>query len=283
MSIPTAARSRPQSFRGLWPGLLLGILAAGLLGLSLLALVGMVGLLAGLQNAAQPAVEVVAAQPTALVLVLPGPAASAELVAMPGPSELAAVAAATLPTVAPTTQPAVGGAISTPSGEPQSPPQRPEQRVITYGELFRAVGEQTGIDWRLLAALAFRESRMDPLALGRDGDMGLMQILPATWDEFAPTAAAANPFDPRENVQVSAAYLVYLQDFMLQLKTNDLRWVLVAYNWGPERVRQLLTGGGRWEDVPALQQRYVADILYTAFGEWGGLAIRPAAVADGVS
>ena len=108
---------------------------------------------------------------------------------------------------------------------------------------------------------------MDPTALGRDGDMGLMQILPSTWAEFAP--AAGNPFDPRESVQVSAAYLVYLQDFLLGLNLNDLRWVLVAYNWGPDNVRRLLAGGGRWEDVPALQQRYVADILYAAFGNEG--------------
>ncbi|RLT36937.1 MAG: lytic transglycosylase domain-containing protein [Chloroflexi bacterium] len=184
---------------------------------------------------------------------------------MPDPNELEAVAAAPLPTVAATPLPAIGTA-TTPIGvEPVATAQSPAPRVITYRELFRAVGEQTGIDWRLLAALAFRESQMNPAALGRDGDMGLMQILPATWDEFAPVAA--DPFDPRENVQVSAAYLVYLQDFMLHLKTNDLRWVLVAYNWGPENVRRLLAGGGGWEDVPPAQRRYVADILYAAFGE----------------
>lgn len=267
MSIPSAARARPRSSRRLWPGLLLVILAAGLLGLSLLALMGMVGLITGLRIASPPAAEAAAAQPAALVLVIPGVAPSPTLVAMPAPGELAKVAAAPLPTIEHTAQLAVGGPISTPPVQPQPTPQQPEKRVITYGDLFRTVGEQTGIDWRLLAALAFRESRMDPSALGRDGDMGLMQILPATWDEFAPDAAAANPFDPRQNVQVSAAYLVYLQDFLLGLETNDLRWVLVAYNWGPERVRQLLAGGGRWEDVPAPQRRYVDDILYTAFGE----------------
>ncbi len=108
---------------------------------------------------------------------------------------------------------------------------------------------------------------MDPVALGRDGDMGLMQILPATWDEFAPQVAATSPFNPVENAQVAGVYLAYLQDFLLGLGTNDLRWVLVAYNWGPERVRSLLADGGKWEDVPAPQQRYVADILYAAFGE----------------
>ena len=218
---------------------------------------------------------------------------------MPAPAELVVLAAAPLPTVdplptaipQPTVPPTESEAGASPAilptpeltsePEPELPAEPPpplprqeaqevqevqEVRIVTYADLFRAVGDQSGIDWRLLAALAYRESRMDPVALGRDGDMGLMQILPSTWDEFAPQVAAANPFDPRENVQVAAAYLIYLQDFFLGLKTNDLRWVLVAYNWGPERVRRLLAGGGRWEDVPTQQQGYVADILYAAFG-----------------
>ena len=271
ISTLTAERSRPRSSRRLWPGLLLGIVAAALLGLSLLALVGMVGLLAGLRSAPPPAVESLPIHPTPLVLVIPGnapsPTAIPTAVAMPTPAELAVVAAAALPTVAPTVQPAIGGPLGVSQAQAQPTPERPEKIITTYADLFRAVGEQTGIDWRLLAALSYRESRMQPLAVGRDGDMGLMQILPATWDEFAPTVAATHPFDPRENAQVAAAYLLYLQDFLLGQGTNDLRWVLVAYNWGPERVRRLLADGGRWEDVPAQQQRYVADILYAAFGK----------------
>lgn len=207
---------------------------------------------------------------------------------MPDPVELVALVAAPLPESTPTSGPISGPTLtSVPPpidpppidpveiealppvssvAEPAPVPERQEEQVITYGDLFRSVGEQAGIDWRLLAALAYRESRMDPVALGRDGDMGLMQILPTTWDEFAPQVAATSPFDPQENAQVAGVYLAYLQDFLLGLGTNDLRWVLVAYNWGPERVRGLLARGGRWEDVPPLQQRYVADILYAAFG-----------------
>jgi len=268
MTIPGAARARPRSYRRLWPGLLLAVLAAGLLGLSLLALMGVVGLMTGLRIASPSAAAMAPAQPTPLILVIPGVFPNPTAIAMPAPGELAKVAAAPLPTVEPTVSAPLSGEVGgTPPAQPQPTAHPPTQLLMTYGDLFRTVGEQTGIDWRLLAALAFRESRMDPLALGRDGDMGLMQILPATWDEFAPDVAAANPYDPRQNVQVSAAYLVYLQDYLLQWETNDLRWVLAAYNWGPARVHQLLADGGRWEDVPALQRRYVADILYSAFGE----------------
>ena len=264
LSIPVAPLSLRRSPRGLWPGLLLGVLTLGLLGLSLLALLGMFGLIIGLQALPMVSSPPAVAQPTALVVVIPSAAPAS--VAMPAPAVLEQVAAAPLPTTgppAPLPPVAQMGALA----QEQPPlPQRSTQQVITYADLFRTAGEQTGIDWRLLAALAYRESRMDPSALGRDGDMGLMQILPATWDEFAPGAAAVNPFDPRQNVQVSAAYLIYLQDYLRQWQTNDLRWLLTAYNWGPDNVRRLLASGGRWEDVPPVQQRYVADILYAAFG-----------------
>jgi len=250
----------------LWPALLLFGLAAALLGLSLLMLMGAAGLIAGLRNGQATDAPSAATPLPPLILVLPAaqphPLPEPEQVTMPKPEELAAVAAAPLP--APLPQPA-GGI----GGEFIAPAPRQAERTATYADLFRQVGAQSGIDWRLLAALAYRESRMDPLALGRDGDMGLMQILPTTWDEFAPRVAAGDPFDPRQNAQVAAAYLVYLQDFLRHWQTNDLRWVLVAYNWGPDNVRRHIARGGQWEEVPAPQQRYVADILDTAFGPTG--------------
>lgn len=281
---------RRRSGRGPWPGLLLILLAVGFLLLSALAFVGAAGLLVGLRSAPPMQIPQPTAPPATVVVVVPGaPMSGSPMSAstMPAPAELAALAAVPLPhsapmptaiaaataaaTAAPTAAPAEAFEIAvlpptSPVTEPAPAPERPEEQVITYGDLFRSVGEQAGMDWRLLAALAYRESRMDPVALGQDGDMGLMQILPATWDEFAPKVAATSPFDPMENAQVAGVYLAYLQDFLLGLGTNDLRWVLVAYNWGPERVRGLLARGGKWEDVPAPQQRYVADILYAAFG-----------------
>lgn len=143
----------------------------------------------------------------------------------------------------------------------------PTQDPASYRALFEQVGQRYGIDWRLLAALAFRESRLNPHALGRDGDMGLMQIIPRTWAAFAPATVADIPFDPQANVEVAARYLLYLQAYLNRLGHGELYWVLVAYNWGPDNVRRLVQTGGEWHDVPARQQQYVADILEMAFGK----------------
>jgi soluble lytic murein transglycosylase-like protein len=148
----------------------------------------------------------------------------------------------------------------------QSAPPPPAQEPANFRALFEGVGQRYGIDWRLLAALAYRESRLNPRALGGDGDMGLMQIIPTTWAAFAPVTVADIPFDPQANVEVAARYLLYLQAYLDRLGHGELYWVLVAYNWGPDNVRRLVQGGGEWHDVPARQQQYVADILEMAFG-----------------
>lgn len=241
----------------LWLVMVAGLAALGmiLLGLALLSVAGVLGLSTSLD----PSPPVAAPSPVLLVLPNAGPAAVAPT---PVSQELQALIAAPLPTSTPPILPSAVEAIPAPLVAEIAAPQ-----PVTYRALFQEIGDAYGIDWRLLAALAFRESRMDPNAVGRDGDMGLMQILPSTWDEFAPLHLAHAPFDARNNAEVAAAYLLYLQDYLDQLGHGDIQWVLVAYNWGPNNVRKVLASGGDWSQVPQRRRQYAADILEAAFGD----------------
>lgn len=142
---------------------------------------------------------------------------------------------------------------------------RPARPVdMTYEEMFKEIGAAYNIDWQFLAALAYQESRLDPLAVGQAQEMGLMQILPATWNEWAPKVGVSDPFDPYSNVQVSAAYQVYLRDYFRAKGYSDQRWLLAAYNWGPDNLNQLLERKADWTEVPTITQRYAAKILKNA-------------------
>ena len=132
---------------------------------------------------------------------------------------------------------------------------------MSYEEMFKEIAPQYGLDWRLLAAQAYQESRLDHLAIGRDSDMGLMQIIPTTWDEWAPQVGASDPFDPYSNVLVAAAYLAYLRDYCRDRGYADDKWMLAAYNWGPDNVRRVFDSSGDWEQVPERTRRYVLTIL----------------------
>lgn len=148
---------------------------------------------------------------------------------------------------------------------------------MPYEDLFRRLAAEYGLDWHLLAQQAWRESRLNPLAVGAASDMGLMQIIPATWDEWAPKVGAFDPFDPENNVRVAAALLAYLRDQLAKLGRPETYWVLVAYNWGIGNVSRLLKGGGVWNQVPPERQAYANDIILAAsanaFAEQAGLPV----------
>lgn len=134
----------------------------------------------------------------------------------------------------------------------------------TYGEMFRTVGSQFDLDWRMLAAQAYVESGFDSLALSDAGAMGLMQVLPNTWREWAPAVEVSDPFDAYSSVLVAAAYLDYLRQELAAKGYPESQWMLVAYNWGPDRLNDFLTSGGDWERLPEVRRQYASEILRIA-------------------
>jgi membrane-bound lytic murein transglycosylase F len=132
---------------------------------------------------------------------------------------------------------------------------------MTYAQMFQDVALQYDLDWRLLAAQAYVESAFDSLALGSQGDMGLMQVIPSTWREWAPVVGVNDPFDAYSNTLVAATYLDHLRSLLAERGYPQAQWMLVAYNWGPDKLLDFLAGGGAWEQLPEERQKYAADIL----------------------
>ncbi|MBK6337515.1 MAG: transglycosylase SLT domain-containing protein [Betaproteobacteria bacterium] len=65
----------------------------------------------------------------------------------------------------------------------------------------------TGIEWRLLAALAYQESQWDPLATSETGVRGLMQLT----EDTARRLGVGDRLDPRQSVEGAARYLAELK------------------------------------------------------------------------
>ena len=87
-----------------------------------------------------------------------------------------------------------------------------------------------GVDPHLLAAVMRTESVGKQFAVSNKGAQGLMQIMPATFKQFA--APGKSAFDPVENIQVGAAYLKYLHDKY----DGSIDKVLAGYNAGEGNV-----------------------------------------------
>jgi membrane-bound lytic murein transglycosylase F len=92
------------------------------------------------------------------------------------------------------------------------------------------VGEETGLDWRLLAALSYHESRYDPSMRSWAGAMGLMQIMPIT----AEIMNVSDPYDPRQNIMAGGRYFKLLYDRIEGAATpqDHVAFTLAAYNAG---------------------------------------------------
>ncbi len=128
------------------------------------------------------------------------------------------------------------------AAQPEAAPQSPA-RAMTYAQMFQEIGMRYDLNWRMLAAQAYVESSFDSLALGSQGALGLMQIMPNTWGEWAPAVEVSDPFDSYSNVLVSAVYLDYLRTLLSKQGHSEREWMLVAYNWGPDKVLAHIKAG----------------------------------------
>jgi membrane-bound lytic murein transglycosylase F len=129
-----------------------------------------------------------------------------------------------------------------------------EQRLPQYQELFVEAGGEIGMDWRLLAAIAYQESHWDPDAVSPTGVRGLMMLTLDTASDLG----IENRRDPAQSIAGGAEYIASMKQRLPERITEpDRTWLaLAAYNVGLghlEDARKLtLKNKGdpdRWVDV----------------------------------
>jgi murein DD-endopeptidase MepM/ murein hydrolase activator NlpD len=124
------------------------------------------------------------------------------------------------------------------------------QPATVLAAIDRAAGE-FGIEWQLLASLAWAESSWNPRAVSGAGALGLCQIMPATWREWTPKIKAGDdPFDATQNARLGAAYLMWL----LGQTNGNLYQALQAYVWG---IGNVLSGTPPPDEVVAYSAKIV--------------------------
>jgi membrane-bound lytic murein transglycosylase MltF len=112
-------------------------------------------------------------------------------------------------------------------------------RFQAIANMFRKYGNQYDMDFLLMAAQGFQESRLDQNARSHVGAIGVMQIMPATGNELA--VGDITKMEP--NIHGGVKYMRQLIDS--QFKNDDMDalnkglMAFAAYNAGPGRLRQL--------------------------------------------
>lgn len=114
-------------------------------------------------------------------------------------------------------------------------------------KLVEQSSQQEGVKADLIRAVIAEESGARPCAVSWKGAQGLMQLMPATSEQFG----VKDPFDPRQSVEAGTKLLKQL----LTKYNDDVSLALAAYNAGEGRVDR----DGGVPQIPETQN-YVNDI-----------------------
>jgi len=119
--------------------------------------------------------------------------------------------------------------------------------ISRYDDYFKRYAASCGLDWRLLAAIAYNESSFNPNAVSYMGAVGLMQLMPST----AASYGVSNPFDPEQSVRGAVKVLRSLLSHYSSISSADERinFALAAYN----------AGAGHIDDARRLAQKRGKD------------------------
>jgi membrane-bound lytic murein transglycosylase F len=127
-------------------------------------------------------------------------------------------------------------------------------RLPRYRAWFEQAAAQAGIDWRLLAAIGYQESKWDPRAASSEGAEGIMMLTGDT----AQAMGIKDRTNPQQSIFAGARYLAQVRQMIPErIAEPDRTWLTIAaYNVGfghLEDARVITQSQGKnpdsWADV----------------------------------
>lgn len=191
------------------------------------------------------------------------------IAALAGALVLAALAAVTLgcaPAGAPPEAEGPGSAAvpaqsDPPAANPGGLPVDDDQWTARFDDHFRKYSKRffsVAFDWRWFKAQGITESALRERATSRVGARGIMQIMPATFEEITAQSSLriADIEDPRQNIAAAVFYDRRLYDLWddIPARRQRLAFTFASYNGGRSRVLR------------------AQDRCRTACAEWAGVA-----------
>ena len=125
--------------------------------------------------------------------------------------------------------------------------KRSDGDISGYDRLFKKYAATAGVEWTVLAAIAYVESDFNPNAVSWAGAVGLMQVMPSTAKNYGFTEADLR--DPEKSVYIASLIISKTDKFLQSYISNRaerLRFNLGAYN----------AGVGHIVDAMKLAQKY---------------------------
>jgi len=115
------------------------------------------------------------------------------------------------------------------------------QRFQDLESIFQVYGKQYGVDYLMVAAQGYQESRLDQNARSGAGAIGVMQMLPSTAKDSNVGISDISTADA--NIHAGIKYLDFIRQRYFSDpeidRFNKTMFAFAAYNAGPARIRKL--------------------------------------------
>jgi len=131
-------------------------------------------------------------------------------------------------------------------------------RENSQDSVILAASSKYGVDPALVKAVVWRESWFNPNAKGSSGEVGLMQIMKDTANDWAAAErltlyAHSQLYNPAKNTECGAWYLRRLLN-RYRHTDSPVVYALAAYNAGPSRVTKWSKGAAMTNSVEFLHE-----------------------------
>ncbi len=109
-------------------------------------------------------------------------------------------------------------------------------KLPTYEDLFKEAGESYNVDWKLLAAISYQESKWDNDAISPTGVRGLMMLTKNTADMLK-----VDRLEPTESISGGAKYFSsLLKKYSTFSHSSKVNLALASYNAGPNHISDVI-------------------------------------------
>lgn len=115
--------------------------------------------------------------------------------------------------------------------------ENPEQ--LMYADYVSSASKEFGVEESLIYAVIYCESSFDPEVVSSVGARGLMQIMPATFEELQRYTGEKYDVDALFEPQINIRYGTYYLSKMCE-RFGDWEIAIAAYNAGPTTVSKWL-------------------------------------------
>lgn len=104
------------------------------------------------------------------------------------------------------------------------------EQLPKYLDLFKTAATEVNIDWRMLAAISYQESKWQADATSPTGVRGLMMLT----DDTADSLGVQDRLDPQQSILGGARYFINVRNMIpARIKEPDRTWfALASYNMG---------------------------------------------------